>query len=52
MDLMQRDSPIFRGTLPSQQSVRKGNCLSAEGASFAFAATRDDAGSKKIYERQ
>jgi hypothetical protein len=31
------DLKVFRGTLPSQRSDRKGNCLSAEGASFAFA---------------
>jgi hypothetical protein len=49
---MQRDFNIFRGTLPSQWSDRKGNCLSTEGASFAFAAKRDVAGLKKICERQ
>jgi hypothetical protein len=42
----------FSGTLPSQRSGRKGNCLSTEGASFAFAAKRDVAGSKKISERK
>jgi hypothetical protein len=26
------------GTLPSQQSARSGNCLNADGASFAVAA--------------
>ncbi len=51
-DFVQRDFNIFRDTLPSQRSDRKGNCLSTGGASFAFAANRDVAGSKKIYERQ
>jgi hypothetical protein len=39
---------IFRGALPPQRSARKGNCLSAEGASFAFAAKRGGAGSKNV----
>jgi hypothetical protein len=37
-----------RGALPPQRSARKGNCLSAEGASFAFAAKRGGAGSKNV----
>jgi hypothetical protein len=52
MGFMQRDLKIFRGTLPSKRSGRNGNCLSAKGASFAIAAKRDAAGSKKIYEHQ
>jgi hypothetical protein len=43
----------FSGTLPPQRSDRKGNCLSAEGASFAFAAKQDVAGCpKNVSERQ
>jgi len=41
----------FSGTLASLRSDGKGNCLSAEGASFAFAAERDAEGSKNIFER-
>jgi len=39
---------IFQDTLPPQRSDHKGNCLSAEGASFAFAAKRGGAGSKNV----
>jgi len=37
--------------MPLQRSDRKGNCQRVS-ASFAFAAKRDDAWSKKIYERK
>jgi hypothetical protein len=52
MGFMLRDFKDFSGTLLPQRSGGKGNCLSAEGASFAFAAKRGAAGSKNVYERE